>query len=125
MQLEDAIGDSLRKSQLPDVHDVVKEKYYQSIFSAKLRENRSLKLERKCRQLCLKILQYISSQAVGLDNLVQSALKSIFKGDPIFESVARFFVIILKFIFIFIFEIKINEKKFLNTEKISFSKADF
>ena len=47
MQLEDAIGDSLRKSQLPDVHDVVKEKYYQSIFSAKLRKNRSLELGRE------------------------------------------------------------------------------
>lgn len=47
MQLEDAIGDSLRKSQLQDVHDVVKEKYYQSIFSAKLRKNRSLELGRE------------------------------------------------------------------------------
>ena len=43
----------------------------------------------------------------------------------IFESAAWFFVIILKFIFTSIFEIQIHEKKFLDTEKISFSKADF
>ena len=48
-----------------------------------------------------------------------------FKGDPIFESTANFFVIILKFIFKSIFEIKIHEKTFLDTQKISFSKADF
>ena len=65
------------------------------------------------------------SQAVGLDSWVQSALKSILRGDPIFESAARFFVIILKFIFTFIFEIKIHEKRFIDTKKISFSKADF
>ena len=38
---------------------------------------------------------------------------------------AWFFVIILKFIFTSIFEIKIHGKKFLDTKKISFSKADF
>ena len=48
-----------------------------------------------------------------------------FKEDLIFEQAARLFVIILKFIFTFIFEIKIHEKKFLDTKKISFSKADF
>ena len=48
-----------------------------------------------------------------------------FKGNPIFETAARFFVIILKFIFTSIFEIKIHEKKFLDTKKISFSKAVF
>ena len=42
-----------------------------------------------------------------------------FKGDPIFESAVIFFVIILKFIFTSIFEIKIHEKKFLETKKIS------
>ena len=47
------------------------------------------------------------------------------RRDPIFESSAWFFVIILKFIFTSIFEIKIHEKKFLDTKKISFSKADF
>ena len=48
-----------------------------------------------------------------------------FKGDPILESAAWFFVIILKFIFTSIFEIEIHEKNFLDPEKISFSKADF
>ena len=48
-----------------------------------------------------------------------------FKGDPIFESAAWFFVIILKFIFTSIFEIKIHEKKFLDTKKFLFPKADF
>ena len=48
-----------------------------------------------------------------------------YKGDPIFESTARFFVILLKFIFTFIFEIKIHEKKFPDTKEKSFSKADF
>ena len=40
-----------------------------------------------------------------------------FKGDPIFETAPWFFVIILKFIFTFIFEIKINEKNFLTSKK--------
>ena len=66
----------------------------------------------------------INSQAVGMDSWVQSALKSILRRDPIFESASWFFVIILKFIFTSIFEIKIHEKKFLDTKKISFSKAD-
>ena len=66
----------------------------------------------------------IRSQAVGMDSLVQSALKSILKLDPIFESAAWFFIIILKFIFRSIFEIKIHEKKSLTTKKYSFSKAD-
>ena len=64
----------------------------------------------------------INSQAVGLDSWVQSALKSILRGDPIFESAAWFFIIILKFIFTSNFEIKINEEKLLDTKKISFSK---
>ena len=60
-----------------------------------------------------------------MDSWVHSALKSILRRDPIFESSAWFFVIILKFIFTSIFEIKIHEKKFLDTKKISFLKADF
>ena len=44
-------------------------------------------------------IRNINSQAVGIDSWVQSALKSILGGDPIFESSAWFFVIILKFIF--------------------------
>ena len=68
---------------------------------------------------------FFNTQAVGMDSWVHSALKSILGGDPIFESSSWFFGIILKFILTFIFEIKIHEKKFLDTEKISFSKADF
>ena len=66
---------------------------------------------------------YLNSQAVGMDSWVQSTLKSILRGDLMFESVAWFFLIILKFIFTSIFEIKIH-KKFVDTKKISFSKAD-
>ena len=66
-----------------------------------------------------------NTQAVGMDSWVQSALKSILRGDSIFESAAWFFIIILKFIFTSIFEIKIHEKKILDTKKISFLKADF
>ena len=53
----------------------------------------------------------LNSQAVGMDSWVQLALKSILRGDPIFESAAWLFVIILKFIFTSIFEIKIHDKK--------------
>ena len=52
-----------------------------------------------------------------MDSWVQSALKSILKADAIFYSAAWFFFIILKFIFTSIFEIKIHEKKFLDTKK--------
>ena len=62
----------------------------------------------------------INSQAVGMDSWVQSALKSILRGDRIFESAAWFFFIILKFIFTAIFEIKIHGKKFLDTKKFHF-----
>ena len=67
---------------------------------------------------------YLNSQAVGMDSWVQSALKSILSGDPIFESAAWFFVIILKFIFTSILKIKIHEKIPWHQKK-SFSKADF
>ena len=43
-------------------------------------------------------LRIFNSQAVGMDSRVQSSLKSILRGNPIFESAARFFIIILKFI---------------------------
>ena len=43
-----------------------------------------------------------------------------FMGEPIFESVRSFFVIILKFIFTPIFEIQIHEKKFIDTKKLIF-----
>ena len=47
-----------------------------------------------------------------------------FMGDPFFESAAWFFVIILIFILQPFLESK-SRKKYLDTEKISFSKADF
>ena len=47
-----------------------------------------------------------------------------FVENPVSESAAYLFVIILKFIFTPIFEIKIS-KKILKTEIIIFSKADF
>ena len=70
-------------------------------------------------------LIYFNSQAVGWDSWVSSALKSILWRGPIFDRAAWFFIIILKFIFTPIFWIQIHEKKFLDTKKISFSKADF
>ena len=45
--------------------------------------------------------------------------------NPISGSAAWFFVIILKFIFTVIFEIKVHVKKLLGTKKFSFSKPDF
>ena len=48
-----------------------------------------------------------------------------FVWNPIDWSEAWFFVIILKFIFTPIFEIKIHEKKSLTEKKNSFSKLDF
>ena len=45
-----------------------------------------------------------------MDSWVHSALKSILREDPFFESSVWFFVIILKFIFTSIYEIKIDEK---------------
>ena len=62
----------------------------------------------------------INSQAVGLDSWVQSALKSILRGDPIFESAAWFFISILKVIFTSILEIKIHEKNSLTPKKFHF-----
>ena len=48
-----------------------------------------------------------------------------FVRNPISGPAAWFFVIILKLIFTPIFEIKVHEKKFLDTNKISFSNLDF
>ena len=47
-----------------------------------------------------------------------------FEVDPISGSAALFFIIILKFIFTPIFEIKVYERNFLTRKKISFSKPD-
>ena len=60
-----------------------------------------------------------------MNSWVKSALKSILRGNPIRESAAWFFVIILKYIFTSIFEIKFHEKKFLDIKNILFSKANF
>ena len=65
-----------------------------------------------------------NSQAVGWDSWVLSTLKSILRGDPIFDSAAWFFGIILKFILIPIFEMQIYEKKISWHQKNSFTKAD-
>ena len=48
-----------------------------------------------------------------------------FARNPISESAAWFFVIILEFILTTIFEIKNHVKKILGTKKISFLKPDF
>ena len=40
-----------------------------------------------------------------------------FVTNPISESAASFFVIILKLIFTFVFEIKVHEKKFLDRQR--------
>ena len=48
-----------------------------------------------------------------------------FVRNPTSGSAAWFFLIMLKFIFTPILEIKIYGKKFLNTQKISFAKLDF
>ena len=48
----------------------------------------------------------INSKAAGRDSWVQSALKSILRGHPFFESSVWFLVTILKFIFTSIFKIE-------------------
>ena len=57
-----------------------------------------------------KLFKSINSQATEWDSWVLSALKSIQWGDPIFQSAAWFFVIILKFILTAIIEFQIHEK---------------
>ena len=60
-----------------------------------------------------------------MDSWVQSALKSILRVDPIFESTAWFFATILKFIFTSIFEVKIYEKKSLLSKKFHLQRPIF
>ena len=73
----------------------------------------------------LTILPIFNSHAVGmavaqpLDFEIDSA------RNPISGSATWFFLIILKFIFTVIFEIKNHVKKFFGAKKISFSKTDF
>ena len=66
-----------------------------------------------------------NSHAVGMAVARPFGFEIDFVRNPISESAAWFFVIILKFIFTPIFKIKVHEKKFLDTKKISFSKPDF
>ena len=67
----------------------------------------------------------INSHAVGMAVAQSLSFEIDFVSNPISRSAALFFVIILKFIFTAIFEIKVHVKKFLGTKKIPFSKADF
>ena len=67
-------------------------------------------------------MSYLPGCRVGL--VSPNGSKIDFKGAS-FLKASRFFVVILKFIFKSIFEIKITKKKFLDTKKISFSKAYF
>ena len=60
---------------------------------------------------------------MGLLSPIGSEIDSL--GYLILESVAGLYVIILKFIFTPIFEIKLHGKKFLGIKIISFSKPDF
>ena len=66
-----------------------------------------------------------NSHAVGMAVARPLGFEMDFVRNPISGSAAWFFVIILKFIFTPIFEIKVHEKKFLDTKKNSFSKPDF
>ena len=67
----------------------------------------------------------LNFHAVGIAVARSYGFEIDFVWNPISGSAAWFFVIIIKFIFTTIFEIKIHEKKFLGTKKISFSKPDF
>ena len=67
----------------------------------------------------------INSHAGGMAVARPYGFEIDFVRNPISGSAAWFFVIILKFIFTLIFEIKLYEKKFLDIKKISFSKSDF
>ena len=60
----------------------------------------------------------LSGCRVGLVSPIGSKID--FKGDPIFESAAWFFISILKIIFTSIFEIKIHEKNSLTPKKFHF-----
>ena len=67
----------------------------------------------------------INSHAVGMAVTRPLGFEIDFVRNPISESAALFFVMILKFILTPILEMKLHEKKFLDTKKISFSKPDF
>ena len=71
------------------------------------------------------LAQNFNFHAVGMADAQPYAFKVDFVRNSISEPAAQFFVYILNFILSPIYEIKISEKKFLNTKIISFSKADF
>ena len=67
----------------------------------------------------------LNSHADGLAVVQPLGFEIDFVRNPISGAAAWFCVIILKFIFTAIFEIKIYEKNFLATKKISYPKPDF
>ena len=67
---------------------------------------------------------FIKSNAVGMTFAQPLGFEIDFVRNPISGS-AAFFLIILKFIFTAIFEIKFHVKKILGTKKNSFYKPDF
>ena len=68
--------------------------------------------------------QTFNSHAEGLAFARRYGFEIDFVRHPISGSASWFFICILKFILTSIFEIKIHTEKFLDTEKISFSKSD-
>ena len=64
-----------------------------------------------------------NSHAVGMAGARPYAIKIDFVRNPIPGSAAWFLVIILKFIFTHIFEIKIHEKKCVIQKKSSFGRS--
>ena len=68
---------------------------------------------------------FINTHVVGMAVARPLGFVIDFVRNPFSGSAAWFFVIILKFIFTAIFEIKNHVKKFLGIKKISFSKPDF
>ena len=67
----------------------------------------------------------LNSHASGMAVARPYSFEIEFVINCITETAAWFFVIILKFIFTRIYEIKIYEKKFLDTKKKFILKADF
>ena len=70
-------------------------------------------------------INLINSHAGGVAVARLYGFEINFVRNPISGSDTWIFIMILKFIFTLIFEIKIHEKKFLDTRKISFSKPNF
>ena len=63
---------------------------------------------------------FLTSRVSGWTRESNRLKKSISREDPFFESAARFFVIILKFILTSLFEIKIHEKNSLTSKNFIF-----